>query len=79
MKKIKIIVASAMIAAMAFAFAMLICLMIYMLGRNNINSGSLVLSGIACLFLFQALQALLQYSASEDQNQSIVFWSFGSL
>ncbi len=66
-------------SALAFAFAMLICLMIYMLGRNNVNSGSLVLSGIACLFLFQALQALLQYSASEDQNQSIVFWSFGSL
>lgn len=66
-------------SAMAFAFAMLICLMIYFLGRNNISSGSLVLSGIACLFLFQALQALLQYGASEDQNQSIVFWSFGSL
>jgi iron complex transport system permease protein len=66
-------------SALAFAFAMLICMMIYMLGRNNINSGSLVLSGIACLFLFQALQALLQYGASEDQNQSIVFWSFGSL
>ena len=45
-------------SALAFAFAMLICLMIYMLGRNNVNSGSLVLSGIACLFLFQALQVL---------------------
>ena len=66
-------------SALAFAFAMLICLMIYFLGRNNVSSGSLVLSGIACLFLFQALQALLQYLASEDQNQSIVFWSFGSL
>ena len=70
---------SVMTSTLAFVFAMLICLMIYLLGRNNINSGSLVLSGIACLFLFQALQALLQYGASEDQNQSIVFWSFGSL
>lgn len=66
-------------SALAFVFAMLVCLMIYFMGRNNVNSGSLVLSGIACLFLFQALQALLQYGASEDQNQSIVFWSFGSL
>lgn len=66
-------------SAFAFAFAMLICLMIYLLGRKNISSESLVLSGIACLFLFQALQALLQYGASEMQNQSIVFWSFGSL
>ncbi len=70
---------SVMTSAFAFAFAMLICMMIYALGRNNVNSGSLVLSGIACLFLFQALQALLQYGASEDQNQAIVFWSFGSL
>ena len=70
---------SIMTSVLAFVFAMLICLMIYLLGRNNVNSGSLVLSGIACLFLFQALQALLQYGASEDQNQSIVFWSFGSL
>lgn len=66
-------------SASAFLFAMLICMMIYFLGKNNANSNSLVLSGIACLFLFQALQALLQYGASEDQNQSIVFWSFGSL
>ena len=63
----------------AFAFAMLICAMIYMLGRRSDNSNALLLSGIACLFLFQALQAMLQYGASEDQNQSIVFWSFGSL
>ena len=66
-------------SALSFVFAMIICFMIYFMGRNNINSGALVLSGIACLFLFQALQALLQYGASEDQNQSIVFWSFGSL
>ena len=66
-------------SAMAFAFSMLLCLLIYLMGRNNISSGSLVLSGIAFLFLFQALQALLQYGASETQNQSIVFWSFGSL
>ena len=70
---------SVMTSVSAFVFAMLICIMIYLLGRNNVSSGSLVLSGIACLFLFQALQALLQYGASEDQNQSIVFWSFGSL
>lgn len=66
-------------SASAFCFAMLICMMIYLLGKNSANSNALVLSGIACLFLFQALQALLQYGASEDQNQSIVFWSFGSL
>lgn len=65
---------------LSFAFAMLICLLIYWMGQGRgISSGSMVLSGIALLFLFQALQALLQYDASETQNQNIVFWSFGSL
>lgn len=65
---------------LSFSFAMLICLLIYWMGRGrDVSSGSMVLSGIALLFLFQALQALLQYDASESQNQSIVFWSFGSL
>lgn len=64
---------------LAFLFAMLISMMIYFLSIRNASGGTLLLSGIACLFLFQALQALLQYGASETQNQSIVFWSFGSL
>ncbi len=67
-------------SVMAFVFAMSISLLIYFLGRSGIvTSNTMVLSGIAILFLFQALQGLLQYSASETQNQSIVFWSFGSL
>lgn len=68
-----------MTSAYAFLFAMLICVMIYAMGKRSVSSDSLVLSGIACLFLFQAAQALLQYGASEDQNKSIVFWTFGSL
>ena len=68
------------ICACAFAFAMLICLLIYFMGRlRSMNTNSMVLAGIALLFLFQALLALIQYGASESQNQSIVFWSFGSL
>lgn len=68
------------ICACAFGFAMLICLLIYFMGHlRGMNTNSMVLSGIALLFLFQALLALIQYGASESQNQSIVFWSFGSL
>lgn len=68
------------ICACAFSFAMLICLLIYFIGRmRGMNTNSMVLAGIALLFLFQALLALIQYGASEGQNQSIVFWSFGSL
>ena len=39
----------------------------------------LVLAGIACLFLFQALLSLLQFLASPEALQQIVFWLFGSL
>lgn len=64
----------------SFLFAMSVCGLIYVLGkRMDMSGGTFVLVGIAMLFLFQSLQALLQYGASETQNQSIVFWSFGSL
>ena len=43
------------------------------------SSDTMVPAGIALLFIFQALQALLQYGASEGQIQTVVFWSFGSL
>ena len=38
-----------------------------------------VLAGIALLFLFQALLSLLQFVASPEALQQIVFWLFGSL
>ncbi len=39
----------------------------------------LVLAGIAVLFFFQSLQSFLQYMASPEVLQQIVFWLFGSL
>lgn len=39
----------------------------------------LVLAGIAVLFFFQSLQSLLQFLASPEVLQQIVFWLFGSL
>lgn len=39
----------------------------------------MVLAGIATLFLFQAAQSLVQYAASPEVLQAIVFWLFGSL
>ena len=67
-------------AVLSFVFSMSVCMLIWAMNRrSDISGGTLVLTGIALLFLFQALQALVQYGASETQNQSIVFWSFGSL
>lgn len=64
----------------AFLFAGIACAGVYTIGRaRGASPEMLVLAGIAMLFLFQALLALLQFVASPEALQSIVFWLFGSL
>ncbi|KAA5611338.1 iron ABC transporter permease [Rhodovastum atsumiense] len=64
----------------AFGFAALACAMVGGVGRlRGATPELLVLAGIACLFLFQALLSLLQFLASPEALQQIVFWLFGSL
>lgn len=64
----------------AFIFSMISCMTIYMLARGRkAQTETIILVGIALLFLFNALLALLQYMASENQLQAVVFWLFGSL
>lgn len=69
-----------MVPINAFFFAMLTCLLIYAIARRSkLSSETMVLAGVAILFLFQSATALLQYVASEQQLQSVVFWFFGNL
>lgn len=64
----------------AFLFAGAACAGVYLIGRaRGATPEVLVLAGIAMLFLFQASLALLQFVASPEALQSIVFWLFGSL
>ena len=64
----------------AFCFAGVACAMVAAVGRlRGATPELLVLAGIACLFLFQALLSLLQFLASPEALQQIVFWLFGSL
>jgi iron complex transport system permease protein len=68
------------IPLMAFLFACLACAGVYGIGSSRDSSPEmLLLAGIALLFLFQALLALLQFVASPEALQQIVFWLFGSL
>lgn len=68
------------VPAAAFAFAGLACAIVAGVGRlRGATPELLVLAGIACLFLFQALLSLLQFLASPEALQQIVFWLFGSL
>lgn len=69
-----------MVPINAFFFAMLTCLLIYAIARRSkLSTEAMVLAGVAILFLFQSATALLQYVASEQQLQAVVFWLFGDL
>jgi iron complex transport system permease protein len=68
------------VPAAAFLFAALACAGVWFLGSiRGATPETLVLAGIALMFLFQALLALLQFMASPEALQQIVFWLFGSL
>jgi iron complex transport system permease protein len=64
----------------AFLFAGLACAGVYGIGAlRGATPELLALAGVAMLFLFQALLSLLQFIASPEALQQIVFWLFGSL
>jgi len=64
----------------AFAMTLLATALVYGVARlRGATPEILVLAGIAVLFFFQALQSLLQFMASPEVLQQIVFWLFGSL
>ncbi|MDO5723342.1 MAG: iron ABC transporter permease [Flaviflexus sp.] len=71
---------TALTPVLAFVFAFLTCGLIYLFGRGRgMAAETMILAGIGLSFLFGALQSLLQYIATPDQNANIVFWLFGSL
>lgn len=68
------------VSANTFAFAFGSVLLLHAVARARPSGGQvLVLFGIAMVFTFNALVALLQYVASPEALQQLVFWSMGSL
>ncbi len=64
----------------AFIMTMLSASILFTLANlRNFNSSMLILVGIALLFLFQSLLSLVQFIASPEVSQQILFWLFGSL
>ena len=69
-----------MISAGAFGCSMLACLVIYAVARFRASDKStILLTGIAIFFMFQALLSTMQLLANSNQLSEIVFWMFGSL
>lgn len=63
----------------AFLFAFGSVLLLQYLARGDGAVETLVLFGIALVFSFNALVALVQFLASPEALQQLVFWSMGSL
>lgn len=68
------------IVSNAFLFSLIAIFMVYLLSKiRGITSTTLILSGVAIMYLFSALTSMLQYIATTDQLQGVVFWLMGSL
>lgn len=69
-----------LIAGNAFLFAMLAALLLDVVARwRGMNTSGVVLFGIAMVFSFNSLVSLVQFLASAEALQSLVFWTMGSL
>jgi iron complex transport system permease protein len=69
-----------LIAGSSFSFAMLSSLIILSIARlKDPSPETMILAGIAIMFLFSSLSSFLQYIGTMEQVQEIVFWFFGSL
>lgn len=68
------------IAGNAFLFALLSAMMLHLVARwGGMNASGVVLFGIALVFSFNAMVALIQFVASAEALQGLVFWTMGSL
>jgi len=66
--------------AAAFAATLAATALVWLVARlKGAAAEILVLAGIAVMFFFQSLQSLMQFMASPEVLQQIVFWLFGSL
>ncbi|CAE6738279.1 FecCD family ABC transporter permease [Paraburkholderia haematera] len=69
-----------MVPLNAFLMAVLSALLIHALSmRRGVTAETIVLLGIALVFTFNALLALVQYFATEQAVAAVVFWTMGSL
>ncbi|MFH1153886.1 MAG: iron ABC transporter permease [Pseudomonadota bacterium] len=66
--------------ACAFAFSLASAGFIMAVARlRRASSETMILAGIAQMFLFSSLTSMLQYLGTREQVYEIVFWFFGSL
>lgn len=64
----------------AFSMTMVASAVLFLFASlRQFAAATLILVGIALLFIFQSLLSLVQFTASAEVSQQILFWLFGSL
>ncbi len=64
----------------AFVFTLLASMAVYGLAKyKGITPETMILAGIAIMYLFSAMTSFLQYVGRAEQVQEVVFWMMGSL
>ena len=64
----------------AFIFALLCAFLVYGIAMvRGITPETLILAGIALMYLFGALTATLQFIATEQELMAVIHWTFGTL
>ncbi|MCK9406142.1 MAG: iron ABC transporter permease [Methanothrix sp.] len=64
----------------AFIFTLIASFTVYGLAKyKGITPETLILAGIAIMYLFSAMTSFLQYVGHAEQVQEVVFWMMGSL
>jgi iron complex transport system permease protein len=64
----------------AFFFAIIAALAVYGLASfSKITSETMILAGIAIMYLFSALTSVLQYIGKREDVHAVVFWLMGNL
>jgi iron complex transport system permease protein len=69
-----------LIIANAFVFTLIASMTVYGLAKyKGITPETMILAGIAIMYLFSAMTSFLQYVGKAEQVQEVVFWMMGSL
>ncbi len=69
-----------LIIAGAFVASLICTFIVFGLSRVKGNSSeTLILSGVAMMYLFSAMTSMIHYFASEEDLKAMVSWTFGSL
>lgn len=69
-----------LIVGNAFIFTLIAAFVVYGLAsRKGFTSGTMIMAGIAIMYLFSALTSFLQYVGTSEDVHAVVFWMMGSL